>query len=227
MSKSIVLLSGGLDSATTLAIAKQESDDVYALTFDYGQRHRKEVERAKAIADQLGVKEHRILEIGLDELGGSALTDESQPIPDYRDFETMKEEIPSTYVPARNLVLLSCALAWSQALGAGAIYIGANARDYSGYPDCRPSFYKAFQRAAELGTRSGVEKHGVEIRHPLINMRKADIIKKGDMATIKVKPSRPMVIEKAADVPQLSRFAIRDMGMTIAAGVCVDLIPAK
>ena len=179
MRKSVVLLSGGLDSATTLAIAKQESDEVYALTFDYGQRHRKEVERAKAIADQLGVKEHKVMEIRLDELGGSALTDASEPIPDYRDYETMKEEIPSTYVPARNLVLLSCALAWSEALGAGAIYIGANARDYSGYPDCRPNFYKAFQRAAELGTRSGIEKHGVEIRHPLINMRKADIIKKG------------------------------------------------
>jgi 7-cyano-7-deazaguanine synthase len=180
MSKSIVLLSGGLDSATTLAIAKEENDEVYALTFDYGQRHRKEVERAKAIADQLGVKKHMIMEIGLDEIGGSALTDTAEPIPDYRDYEAMKEEIPSTYVPARNLILLGFALAWSEVIGAGAIYIGANSRDYSGYPDCRPSFYKAFQKVAELGTRSGIEHHGVQIRHPLINLRKVDIIKKGE-----------------------------------------------
>lgn len=168
-----------MDSATTLAIAKTESDEVYALTFDYGQRHRKEVEKAKAIADQLGVKEHKIMEIGLDEIGGSALTDEHEPIPDFRNYEEMKEEIPSTYVPARNLILLGYALAWSEVLGAGSIYIGANARDYSGYPDCRPNFYKAFQRAAELGTKSGIEKKGVNIKHPLINMRKADIIRTG------------------------------------------------
>ncbi|MFQ5910378.1 MAG: 7-cyano-7-deazaguanine synthase QueC [Thermoplasmata archaeon] len=179
MSKSIVLLSGGLDSATTLAIAKKENDEVYALTFDYGQRHRKEVERAKAIADQLGVKEHRVMEIGLNEIGGSSLTDTTEPIPDYRDYEVMKEEIPSTYVPARNLILLGYALAWSEVVGAGAIYIGANSRDYSGYPDCRPNFYRAFQRLAEVGTRAGIEKRGVKIRHPLINLRKADIIKRG------------------------------------------------
>ncbi|MFQ6106464.1 MAG: 7-cyano-7-deazaguanine synthase QueC [Thermoplasmata archaeon] len=179
MNKSIVLLSGGLDSATTLAIAREENDEVYALTFDYGQRHRKEVELAKAIADQLGVKEHKVMEIRLDEIGGSSLTDQNEPIPDFRDYDSMKEEIPSTYVPARNLILLGYALAWSEVIGAQAIYIGANSRDYSGYPDCRPNFYKAFQRAAELGTKSGIEKRGVQIRHPLINMRKADIIRKG------------------------------------------------
>ncbi|MFQ6127449.1 MAG: 7-cyano-7-deazaguanine synthase QueC [Thermoplasmata archaeon] len=178
MNKSVVLLSGGLDSATTLAIAKQESDEVYALTFDYGQRHRKEVERAKTIADHIGVKEHKIMEITLDEIGGSSLTDPSEPIPEYRDYDAMKGEIPSTYVPARNLILLGYALAWSEVIGARSIYIGANARDYSGYPDCRPSFYKAFQKAADMGTRAGIEKRGVKIRHPLINMRKADIIRK-------------------------------------------------
>ena len=179
MKKAVVLLSGGLDSSTCMAIAKNEGYEVYALSFDYGQRHRKELESAKAIAEHFGAKEHKLLKIDLTQIGGSALTDESIEIPENRDIEHISEEIPVTYVPARNTILLSFALAYAEVKNADAVYIGANALDYSGYPDCRPEYYKAFEEVARLGTKRGVEGRPIEIRYPLIDMTKAEIIRTG------------------------------------------------
>lgn len=173
-SRAVVLLSGGVDSATTLALAGRVHDDCYALTFDYGQRHSIELEAAKRVAHALGATDHRVVRLDLGWMGGSALTDSSIAVPD-----RPSEGIPITYVPARNTVFLAIALGWAEVLGAGAIYIGANAVDYSGYPDCRPIFIDAFQNLADIGTRAGVEGRGVEIRAPLIDMSKADIIRTG------------------------------------------------
>jgi 7-cyano-7-deazaguanine synthase len=177
MKKAVILLSGGVDSATTLAIAKEKGYELYALTFDYGQRHRKEIESAKRIAEKLGVKEHKIIDVALDRIGGSALTDESIGVP--RDGEFDRAEIPATYVPARNMIILSFAVAWTEVLGAEAVYIGANAIDYSGYPDCRPEFFDSFRKTATLGTKRGAEGRGFEIEHPLIDLTKSEIIKMG------------------------------------------------
>ena len=179
MKKAVVLLSGGLDSSTCMAIAKDEGYEIYALSFDYGQRHSRELESAKAIARHFGAKEHKILRIDLRQIGGSALTDDSIDVPENRDEEHMADEIPVTYVPARNTILLSFALAYAEVIDADAIYIGANALDYSGYPDCRPEYYKAFEEVGRLGTKRGVEGKPIEIKYPLINMSKAEIIRTG------------------------------------------------
>lgn len=170
----VVLLSGGLDSATALAIARAEGHDCYAMSFRYGQRHAVELEAAAAVARDQRVAEHRVADIDLAAFGGSALTDESIDVP-----ETPGEGIPVTYVPARNTIFLSYALAWSEVLEADAIYLGVNAVDYSGYPDCRPAYLAAFQRMANLATRRGVEGAPVAIRAPLMDWRKADIIRRG------------------------------------------------
>jgi len=178
MRRAVVLLSGGLDSATTLAICRQEGFDAYALSFDYGQRHHIEVLAAKRIAASLGARDHRIAEIDLRVFGGSSLTDEI-PVPKIRDEEKSNGEIPITYVPARNTIFLSYALAWCEVLGAADIFIGANAVDYSGYPDCRPAFIAAFEELAGVATKAGVEGTRFRIHAPLLSMSKAQIIEKG------------------------------------------------
>ena len=175
MSKAIVLLSGGLDSTTVLAIAKTHNFDCYALSFDYGQKQRSELESAITIANQSKVVEHRIMKISLDDIGGSALTDDEIDVPKYSE----SDEIPVTYVPARNTIFLSFALAWAEVIDCQKIYIGVNALDYSGYPDCRPEFIKAFEDMANLATKQSVEGEKIEIRTPLISMTKAEIIQKG------------------------------------------------
>lgn len=174
MKKAVVLVSGGLDSATALAMAKKEGYECYALSFDYGQRHRFELEAAKKVAADAGVRESKTLHLSLGEIGGSALTDDSIDVP-----ETPSEGIPVTYVPARNTIFLSLALGWAEVLDAEAIFIGVNAVDYSGYPDCRPEYIDAFQKMAALATKAGVEGHPVTIKTPLIDLTKAEIIQAG------------------------------------------------
>lgn len=179
MKSAIVLLSGGIDSATTLAAAKSEGFWSYALSFDYGQRHKKELEAAQKVSVFLGAKEHLIIKIELDKIGGSALTD-SLKVPKGRNDLNTSELIPVTYVPARNTVFLSIALAWSEVVGAETIYIGANAIDYSGYPDCRPEFLEAFEKMAALATKAGVqENRKIQIRAPLLQLTKSQIIQRG------------------------------------------------
>jgi len=171
----VVLLSGGLDSATCLAIARAEGYDCHALSFAYGQRHEAELAAARRVAAALGAAQHRVMTIDLAAFGGSALTDASIAVP-----EAPTPGIPVTYVPARNTIFLSMALAWSEVLGARDIYIGVNAVDYSGYPDCRPAFVEAFERMANLATRAGVEEAArLRIRAPLIELSKAGIIRRG------------------------------------------------
>jgi 7-cyano-7-deazaguanine synthase len=177
--KAVVLLSGGLDSAVTLAEAREEGYEIYALSLDYGQRHEKELASAKQIADFYDVKEHKILYIDLLQIGGSALTDLSMAVPQQRNTKHIGDDIPITYVPARNMIMLSFAVAYAEAVDCGAVFIGANALDYSGYPDCRPEFLEAFRDVARLGTKRGVEGRPVEIKYPLINMTKAEIVKEG------------------------------------------------
>ena len=172
--KAVVLLSGGLDSATILAQAKAEGFACYSMGFDYGQRHRAELQAAEHVARQLGVVEHKVIGLNLNGIGGSALTDTSIDVP-----EAPTEGIPVTYVPARNTVFLSLALGWAEVLGARDIFIGVNAVDYSGYPDCRPEFIQAFERTANLATRTGVEGDGFRIRAPLQNLSKAQIVEVG------------------------------------------------
>ncbi|MHC4597343.1 MAG: 7-cyano-7-deazaguanine synthase QueC [Planctomycetota bacterium] len=178
--KAVVLLSGGLDSATTLAIARAEGFRCYALTFRYGQRHQREIEAAKKIANSLGATEHRIIDIDLADFGGSALTDSSIEVPkDRADLEN-SNQIPSTYVPARNTIFLSYALAWAEVLGAFDIFIGVNATDYSGYPDCRAEFIAAFEETANLATAAAVRHEGrYRIHTPIMDMTKAQIILTG------------------------------------------------
>ncbi|HEV2840550.1 MAG TPA: 7-cyano-7-deazaguanine synthase QueC [Chthoniobacterales bacterium] len=178
MKRAVVLLSGGLDSATTLAICNREGFDAYALSFKYGQRHSIEVLAAQRIATSLGVREHRIAEIDLRVFGGSALTGEI-PVPKSGDEKKRSDGIPATYVPARNTIFLSYALAWSEVLGAADIFIGANAVDYSGYPDCRPAFIAAFEELAGVATKAGLEGIRFRIHAPLLSMSKAQIIQKG------------------------------------------------
>lgn len=175
----VVLLSGGIDSATTLALAKNHGFLVYAITFDYGQRHSIELENAKKIAKSFKVKKHLIMNIDLRKLGGSALTDHI-PVPKDRSEKDITTGIPITYVPARNTIFLSIALGWAETIKAENIFIGVNAIDYSGYPDCRPEYIKAFQQMASLAIKAGVEgKAKIQIHTPLIKMSKAEIIKKG------------------------------------------------
>ena len=177
--KAVVLLSGGLDSATVLAIAKTESFDVYALSFSYGQRHRWELESAGRVANAMKVKEPKIVSFDLRAFGGSALTSELS-VPKGRDIGAMSSGIPISYVPARNTIFLSFALAWAEVLGASDIFLGVNALDYSGYPDCRPEFIDSFERMANLATKAGVEgRQRLRIHAPLISMSKAEIIRKG------------------------------------------------
>jgi 7-cyano-7-deazaguanine synthase len=176
--RAVVLLSGGLDSATTLAIAKDEGYELFALSFRYGQRHQIEVRSAEQVAKSLGVKEHRVIEIDLRAIGGSALTD-AIDVPKNRTESEIAGEIPITYVPARNTIFLSYALAWSEVIGAQDIFIGVNALDYSGYPDCRPEFILQFEKLAGLATKKGVEGKRYRIHAPLIELTKAQIVAKG------------------------------------------------
>lgn len=177
--RAVVLLSGGLDSATTLAIAKSEGYECYALSFDYGQRHSFELEAATEVAAANRVADHITIDIDLRKFGGSALT-ANIDVPKDRDEETMSTGIPVTYVPARNTVFLSLALGWAEALGAFDLFIGVNAVDYSGYPDCRPEFIEQFANLANLATKAGVDQSGsFEIHTPLIHLTKAEIIQKG------------------------------------------------
>ncbi len=176
--KAVILLSGGLDSTTTLAIARSEGYDLYAISFNYGQRHRVELNAAKGVAEATGGCNHLIVDVNLRQIGASALTSE-QEVPKGRSMEEMSAEIPVTYVPARNTVFLSLALAWAEALEARDIFIGVNALDYSGYPDCRPEYIEAFTKTANLATRAGVQGKGFRIHTPLISMTKAQIIRKG------------------------------------------------
>jgi 7-cyano-7-deazaguanine synthase len=170
----IILLSGGLDSITVLAHAQQQGYGCYALSFDYGQRHNAELEAAKNIARHYQVLDHKIIRLGLDSIGGSALTDEHIAIP-----QSPQEGIPVTYVPARNTIFLSLALGWAEVLNVHDVFIGVNAVDFSGYPDCRPEFIKAFQDMANLATKAGVEGHQISVHTPLIEMTKAQIIAQG------------------------------------------------
>ena len=172
--RAVVLLSGGLDSATVLAIARSQGFDCYAVSFAYGQRHAVELDAASRVAEHGGVLEHRVVPIDLSAFGGSALTDAAIAVP-----ESPSEGIPVTYVPARNTVFLSLALAWSEVLEVADIFIGVNAVDYSGYPDCRPEFIDAFERLAAVATKAGVEGGGFRIHSPLIELSKAEIIRRG------------------------------------------------
>jgi 7-cyano-7-deazaguanine synthase len=176
--KAVVLLSGGLDSATTLAIARADGFEPYALSFEYGQRHAAEIQAARRVASSLGAIEHKVAGIDLRAFGGSALTDDIA-VPLDRTTEQMAGEIPVTYVPARNTIFLSYALGWAEVLEAADIFIGVNAVDYSGYPDCRPEFIRAFETLANLATKAGVEGARFKVHAPLSGMTKADIIREG------------------------------------------------
>ncbi|MBY6191572.1 7-cyano-7-deazaguanine synthase QueC [Microbulbifer agarilyticus] len=172
--KAVVLLSGGLDSATVLAMARAEGYECYALGFDYGQRHSAELMAAQRVAADLGAREHKVVKLDLRVIGGSALTDDSIDVP-----EEETSGIPVTYVPARNTVFLSIALGWAEVLGAQDIFVGVNAVDYSGYPDCRPEYIEAYEKMANLATRAGVEGNKLTIHAPLMKMSKADIVERG------------------------------------------------
>jgi 7-cyano-7-deazaguanine synthase len=174
MTRAVVLVSGGLDSATVLAIARERGCECYALSFDYGQRHRIELDAAQQVAESLGAAAHRLVRLDIGWMGGSALTDTRLDVP-----HQPSEGIPITYVPARNSIFLSIALGWAEVLNARDIFIGVNVVDYAGYPDCRPEFIQAFQRLANLGTRAGIEGDGFRVHAPLINLSKAEIIAMG------------------------------------------------
>jgi len=175
MKKAVVLLSGGLDSATALALAIRDGFECHALSVNYGQRHQAELDAARRVADALGATDHRVFRLDLQTFGGSALTDSSIAVP----TDGVAKAIPITYVPARNTILLSLALAWAEVLNADAVVIGANAVDYSGYPDCRPEYLQAFEKMANLATRSAVEGRALSILSPLVSMSKAQIILAG------------------------------------------------
>lgn len=179
MKPAVVLLSGGLDSAVTLAICKSEGFEPHALSSEYGQRHAIEVTAAKAVAASMGVTDHRIAKIDLRVFGGSALTDKSIDVPQRSGAGELTHGIPITYVPARNTIFLSYALAFAEVIGAAEIFIGVNAVDYSGYPDCRPEFLEAFERMAALATKAGLEGNPAHIRAPLLHLSKSEIINRG------------------------------------------------
>lgn len=174
--KAVILISGGLDSATCLAIAQAEGYQCYGLSFDYGQRARSELDAARRVVASGGVEQHLVIPLGMGAMGGSALTDSALTIP---ESGVIADEIPITYVPARNTVFLSYALGWAEVLGADAIFIGVNALDYSGYPDCRPAFIEAFENMANLATRAGIEGQRIRVHAPLIDLSKAQIIAAG------------------------------------------------
>jgi len=177
--KAVCLISGGIDSCVTAHLAKKEGYTVYALTIYYGQRHKREMESAKKVASSVNAKEHIILGIDLSKFGGSSLVNKSIKPEKDRSLADIGKNIPSTYVPARNTVFLSIALAYAEAIGAETIFIGTTATDYSGYPDCRPKYIEAFQKMADLATKKGVEKKPIEIKAPLLSLTKSEIIKKG------------------------------------------------
>lgn len=174
MKKAVVLLSGGLDSVTALAIAKEQGYECFTLSFDYGQRHEAELNASKELSGLLGASQHKVISIDLRSIGGSALTDSGLNVPEYYE-----EGIPVTYVPARNTIFLSIALGWAEVLEASAIFLGVNAVDYSGYPDCRPEFIHAFEVLANLATKAGVEGQQLRVEAPLISMTKSEIIAEG------------------------------------------------
>lgn len=176
--KAVVLASGGLDSTVAAAVAKQDGCELYLLTIDYGQRHKIEIERAGDIARAMGTPAHRVLRVDLRAIGGSALTADVG-VPKDRSTHQRQDAVPVTYVPARNTIFLSLALAYAESLGASSIYIGANVVDYSGYPDCRPEYLAAFEQTARLGTQAGRMGHGIKIRAPLLHLSKPDIIRLG------------------------------------------------
>ncbi|HBB35451.1 MAG TPA: 7-cyano-7-deazaguanine synthase QueC [Cyanobacteria bacterium UBA8803] len=178
--KAVVLLSGGLDSSVVLYQAKAQGCECYALSFDYQQRHRRELKSATAIAKAGGVVEHQVVSFNLRQWGGSALTDDEIDLPLSRSLEQMSQDIPITYVPARNTIFLSFALSYAEAIGAGRVYIGVNALDYSGYPDCRPDYIQAMQEVFKLGTKQGHEGQAIQIVTPLINLKKTAIIELGN-----------------------------------------------
>jgi 7-cyano-7-deazaguanine synthase len=173
--KAVVLLSGGLDSTVSACVAKKEGCDVYALTIDYGQRHKRELKSAKAVGKSIGVREHIFLSVDMTKIGGSALTDKNGKVPK----SGLRPGIPVTYVPARNLIFLSLAVSYAERLGASRVYIGANSVDYSGYPDCRPEFIKTFENVANLGTKMGVEGSKMKIVAPLQTKAKGEIVRLG------------------------------------------------
>jgi len=177
--RAVVLLSGGLDSSTCLALARRDGFDAHALSVNYGQRHRTELDRARRVARAMGAADHRVVRVDLSTFGGSALTDAGVAVPKDRPARAMASGIPVTYVPARNTVLLALALAHAETLGASDIYVGVNAIDYSGYPDCRPAFIRAFERLARVATKAGVEGRPLHIRAPLLRLTKAGIIRLG------------------------------------------------
>ena len=177
--RAVVLLSGGLDSSTVLAVAQRKGFEVHCLSVDYGQRHKGELAAARRVARALGAASHRAARVSLSLFGGSALTDASIAVPKGRSVARMGGDIPVTYVPARNTVLLSVALAWAEVLGASHIFLGVNAVDYSGYPDCRPEFLRAFERLARLATRAGVQGGRMRIHAPLLRLSKAGIVRLG------------------------------------------------
>ena len=172
--KAVILVSGGLDSTTVLAIAKSQGYDCYTISFDYGQRHRAELEAAQRVSDTMGVIEHKVVSLDLRTIGGSALTDDDIDVP-----EEETTGIPITYVPARNTVFLSIALGWAEVLGANDLFVGVNAVDYSGYPDCRPEYISAFETMANLATRAGVEGQKISFHAPLMKLSKSDIVRLG------------------------------------------------
>lgn len=174
LKRAVVLLSGGLDSATTLAVAREQGHEAYALSLDYGQRHHAELAAAVAVSRQLGARELRVMRLDMGPFGGSALTDASIAVP-----ESPSAGIPVTYVPARNTIMLSLALGWAEVLDADAIFIGVNALDYSGYPDCRPDFVAAYQRLADVATKRAIEGRPIHVQAPLIDLTKAEIIRLG------------------------------------------------
>jgi 7-cyano-7-deazaguanine synthase len=177
--RAVVLLSGGLDSSTCLAVARSEGFESHCLAVDYGQRHRGELSRARRVAKALGAKELRVVKVDLSAFGGSALTDRAIAVPKGRSAARMARDIPVTYVPARNTVLLALALAYAETIGAEDIFVGVNAIDYSGYPDCRPAFLRAFERVAKVATKAGVSGRPLRIHAPLIELSKADIVRLG------------------------------------------------
>jgi 7-cyano-7-deazaguanine synthase len=178
--KAVVLLSGGLDSSTILYQAKTDGCECYAISFDYQQRHRRELQSAEAIARCAGVKEHQLVSFDLRQWGGSALTDNNIDLPEHRSLDDMSQNIPITYVPARNTIFLSFGLSYAEARGAERVYVGVNALDYSGYPDCRPDYIQAMQQVFALGTKQGREGQPIRIVVPLINLKKTAIIELGN-----------------------------------------------
>jgi len=197
----VVLLSGGMDSTLTAVLAKADGFDVHALTFDYGQRHAIEVQRARELALSIGVVEHRVMSIDLAALGGSSLTDPTIPVPQDCAEHAIGESIPTTYVPARNTVFLALAMAWAEVLDSRDLFIGANAMDYSGYPDCRPEFIAAFQALARLATRAGVEGADWTVHAPLMRMTKAQIAARATELKIDLGRTVSCYIPEASGVP--------------------------